>query len=206
MRFALLVVFCGAAAGQSEHQQHHPPRSATAYVHHLENPKRDAWQQPERVVETLELEPGEVVADIGAGTGYFSRRFALRVAKVYAVDIEAELLKKIDDAGLSNIETFHATPDDPTLPPQSVDTIFFCNVLHHVQDRPTYYAKLSEALKPGGRIVILDFYKRELPVGPPPSMKLTEQEMVAELRAAGFRRTGSRDFLPHQYFLVFERR
>ena len=206
MRYTLLVFLCAAAFGQSEHQQHHPPRSATEYAHHLEDPKRDAWQKPVRVVESLALKPDEVVADIGAGTGYFSRRFAPHVAKVYAVDIEAELLQKIDAAGLSNIETVEATPDDPKLPPQSVDTIFFCNVLHHVHDRPDYYAKLSKALKPGGRIVILDFYKRDLPVGPPPSMKLTEQEMVEELRAAGFRRTGSHDFLPHQYFLVFGRR
>ncbi len=206
MRFAFVVFLCATAFGQSEHQQHHPPRSATEYAHHLENPKRDAWQQPDLVVEALDLKPDEVVADIGAGTGYFSRRFAPHVAKVYAVDIEAELLKKIDGAGLSNIETVHATSDDPKLAPQSVDTIFFCNVLHHVHHRPAYYAKLNKALKPGGRIVILDFYKRDLPVGPPVSMKLSEQEMVEELRAAGFRKIDSHEFLPHQYFLVLERR
>ncbi|MCP5109759.1 MAG: class I SAM-dependent methyltransferase [bacterium] len=205
MRLAIFVILCAAALAQSEHQQHHPPRSATEYVEHLENPKRDAWQQPERVVEALNLKSDEVVADIGAGTGYFSRRIAGQAAKVYAVDIEAELLDKIDKAGVASVETVLAAPDDPRLAPGSVDTIFICNVLHHIHNRPAYYAKLSQALKPGGRIVILEFFKRDLPVGPPVSMKLSEQAVEEELRAAGFRKAASHDLLVHQYMLEFRR-
>ncbi len=78
-------------------------------------------------------------------------------------------------------------------------------MLHHIDGRPAYYAKLARALKPGGRIVILDFYKKPLPVGPPEAMKLSEEEVEAELKAAGFRKTKAHGFLPYQYFLEFER-
>jgi ubiquinone/menaquinone biosynthesis C-methylase UbiE len=100
----------------------------------------------------------------------------------------------------------HATPDDPKLPASSVDTIFICDVLHHIDKRPAYYEKLAAALKPGGRIVIVDFYKKDLPVGPPVAMKLSEQQVRDELEAAGFRVASAHTFLPHQYFLEFKRK
>jgi ubiquinone/menaquinone biosynthesis C-methylase UbiE len=111
----------------------------------------------------------------------------------------------IEKSGNPKIKTVHATPDDPKLAPASVDTVFICDVLHHIDHRGAYYAKLDAALKPGGRIVIIDFYKKQLPVGPPVSMKLSEEEVIGELKKAGFAKTASYDFLPHQYFLVFER-
>jgi ubiquinone/menaquinone biosynthesis C-methylase UbiE len=86
-----------------------------------------------------------------------------------------------------------------------VDTIFICDVLHHIDQRPDYYAKLAEALKPGGRIVIIDFHKKKLPVGPPVEMKLSEQQVRDELRAAGFRFDKSHAFLRYQYFLEFRK-
>jgi hypothetical protein len=86
-----------------------------------------------------------------------------------------------------------------------VDTIFICDVLHHIGKRPAYYEKLLTALKPGGRIVIIDFYKRELPVGPPVSMKLSEDQVIAEMKQAGLALTSKESFLPHQYFLTFQR-
>ncbi len=172
----------------------------------LEAPSRAEWQQPDKVVEALKLRRDEVVADIGAGTGYFTRRFAPRVARVYAVDINAKRLKRLEEAGLANVEIVHAEPDDPKLPEASVDTVFFCNVLHHIEDRPAYYQKLAKALKPGGRVVNIDFYKRELPVGPPVSMKLTPEQVIEEFEQAGFRLAERFDFLPYQYFLVFEKK
>jgi ubiquinone/menaquinone biosynthesis C-methylase UbiE len=198
----LLVPFC--VFGQVEHQ-HHPPRSATEYMHALDDPKRDAWQKPHDVVMALKLRQDEVVADIGAGTGYFAKRFARHAGRVLAVDIEPKLLEKTREGAPANLETVVASADDPRLAPSSVDTIFFCNVLHHIEKRPAYYARLEKALKPGGRIVIVDFYKRKLPVGPPESMKLSEKQVEGELSAAGFRLAGTHDFLPHQYFLIFER-
>ena len=191
---------------QAAHQQHHPPRSAGEYAKVLEDPQRDSWQKPHEVVTTLALRPGEIVADIGAGSGYFTRRLARHAAKVYAVDIDAELLGKARTSSPANVTTILATPDDPKLGAASVDTVFICDVLHHIEVRPAYYAKLARALKPGGRIVIVDFYKRPLPVGPPPAMKLTPEQVKKELAAAGFALVESHDFLPHQYFLEFKAR
>jgi ubiquinone/menaquinone biosynthesis C-methylase UbiE len=191
-------------APQVQHQ-HHPPRSAGEYARILEDPSRDGWQKPHEVIMALKLRPDEAIADIGAGSGYFTRRFANHAGLVYAVDIDRELLGLIDKAGNPKIKTVHAAPEDPKLAPESVDTVFICDVLHHINHRGAYYAKLNMALKPGGRIVIIDFYKKQLPVGPPVSMKLSEEQVTGELKAAGFAKTASYDFLPHQYFLVFER-
>jgi arsenite methyltransferase len=186
-----------------EHKQHHPPRSAGEYAKVLEDPARDAWQKPHEVIMALALRKDETVADIGAGSGYFTRRLARHAAKVYAVDIDAELLAKAKTSSPANVETVLGAPDDPKLPAGSVDTIFICDVLHHIDARPAYYAKLKQALKPGGRIVIVDFYKHELPIGPPPAMKLEPEQVKAEFAAAGFSAAKSHDFLPHQYFLEF---
>jgi ubiquinone/menaquinone biosynthesis C-methylase UbiE len=104
------------------------------------------------------------------------------------------------------VEFIVAAPDDPKLPAASVNTIFLCNVLHHIHGRPAYYRKLDRALKPGGRIVIVEFYKKPLPVGPPEKMKLTAEEVIAELEAAGFHKARQHEVLPYQYFLEFERK
>lgn len=192
-------------APQVEHQ-HHPPRDAAEYAKILENPARDAWQKPHEVITALALRSDETIADIGAGTGYFTRRFARHAAKVYAVDIDPKILERAKQGASANIEFVLAQPDDPKLAPASVDTIFFCDVLHHVSNRAAYYAKLERALKPGGRIVIVDFYKKQLPVGPPVSMKISEKEVESELDAAGFRLAKSHGFLPNQYFLEFTRK
>jgi ubiquinone/menaquinone biosynthesis C-methylase UbiE len=154
----------------------------------------------------LELKPTDAVADIGAGTGYFARRFAHHAGRVYAVDIDAKLLAVARSQGSANMEAVLASPDDPHLPVQSVDMIFFCDVLHHIENRPAYYAKLALVLKAGGRIVVVDFKKKDLPVGPPPSMKIAEQDVIAELQLAGFVLSKRLDILPYQYFLFFERR
>ncbi len=200
----LAVAFASAAWPQTAHQ-HHPPRSAQEYAKALNDPKRDGWQKPHNVVMALHLKPSDAVADIGAGTGYFARHFAKHAAKVLAVDIDANLLEMAKKDAPANLETILAAPDDPKLPENSVDVIFFCNVLHHIENRPPYYAKLAKALKPGGRTVNIDFYKKPLPVGPPVGMKLTEEEVTGEFKAAGFVKTREFDFLPYQYFLVFER-
>lgn len=188
-----------------EHGQHrHPPRSADEYAKVLESPERDAWQQPHKVIQALALRKDEAVADIGAGSGYFTRRLAHHAAKVYAADVDPKLLEKTTASSPANVETILATPDDPRLPPAGIDTIFICDVLHHIEGRPAYYAKLKSSLKPGGRIVIVDFYKKKLPVGPPPEMKLSPEQVKNEFTAAGFALAKSHGFLPYQYFLEFK--
>jgi arsenite methyltransferase len=202
--YLYIFVFAAAAFGQVPHQ-HHPPTSAE-YAKVLEDSSRDAWQKPHEVVMALGLKPTDTVADIGAGTGYFARRFAMHAAKVYAVDIDSNLLAIVQESAPANLATVLAAPDDPKLPEDSVDLIFFCDVLHHIENRAAYLPKLAPALKPGGRIVVVDFYKNELPVGPPPSMKLSEDEMISEFRQAGFTLAKRLDILPYQYFLFFEKR
>ncbi|HET8550136.1 MAG TPA: class I SAM-dependent methyltransferase [Bryobacteraceae bacterium] len=187
---------------QVEHQ-HHPPRSAGEYARILEDPKRDSWQKPDEVLRALNLRIDEIVADLGAGSGYFTRRLARAAGKVYAVDIDPKLLEIVSRDALPNVETVLATADDPKLPEAGVDTIFVCDVLHHIEGRPAYYQTLARALRPGGRIVIVDFQKKQLPVGPPVSMKLSDKEVIAEFGAAGFRLVHRHDFLPYQYFLEF---
>ena len=205
-RLWAVVVLAGLpAVAQKEHQQH-SPRSSEEYARVLNDPKRDEWQKPHEVMQALALRPEELVADIGAGAGYFSRRFAMHAATAYAVDIDAKLLAIAGEGAPSNHKTIVAAADDPKLPAKSVDTIFFCDVLHHIENRAAYYKKLNMALKPGGRIVVIDFHKKATPVGPPAAMRLSAEEVMGEFDQAGFRKTNQFDFLPYQYFLVFERK
>jgi len=202
---ALLALLAPAGLGQEQQHRGQGRGGGRGLQRALEQPGRAAWQKPDEVVAALNIRSGEVIADIGAGTGYFTRRFAARAARVYAVDVNQGLLDQIAALGLPDVVTVLAAPDDPKLPPAAVDTIFFCNVLHHIENRPAYYRRLAQALKPGGRIVVIDFHKRPLPVGPPPAEKLAEEEVVQELSAAGFRLERRHGFLEYQYFLEFRR-
>jgi len=202
---ALLALLAPAGLGQEQQHRGHGRGGGRGLARALEQPGRAAWQKPDEVVAALDIRSGEVIADIGAGTGYFTRRFAARAARVYAVDVNRGLLDQIAALSLPNVMTVLAAPDEPKLPAAAVDTIFFCNVLHHIENRPAYYRRLAQALKPGGRIVVIDFHKRPLPVGPPPAEKLSEEEVVEELAAAGFRLARRHGFLEYQYFLEFRR-
>lgn len=189
----------------------HSGRDVSGYIENLDRASRAEWQKPDEVVGKLQLQAGKAVADLGAGSGYFTFRFAGAVGEqgtVYAVDIEpgmlAHITKRADEEGIGNLQGVHAAPDDPKLPEVSVDLIFTCNVLHHIENRDRYYPLLAQALKPGGRFAIVDFYKRPLPVGPGPAMKIKKRDMIREVEAAGFRLAEDFDFLPYQYFLIFE--
>lgn len=218
MIFALLATPLFAQRPHHEEPGGHPPhphqqRSAGEWVEVLERKDRDEWQKPEEVVAALDLKAGQQVADIGAGSGYFSVRLARAVGpqgKVYAVDIQQDLMDHLagraKQEDLPNLAPTLGTPADPNLKAGSVDLIFICDVVHHIENRQGYYAKLAQALKPGGRIAIVDFFKRELPVGPGVAMKIAKPDMVAELEQAGFKLQTEHGFLPYQYFLVFGRR
>lgn len=178
----------------------------------LEGPERDRWQKPEEVIKHLNLKSGDVIADIGAGTGYFTRRFALAVGpqgKALGLEVESSMVEHMRQEArrlnLTNYEPRLVKPEDPGLEPQSVDVIFLSNVYHHISNRVDYFRKLSTSLKRNGRIVIVDFYRKPQPVGPPVEQKVSEETIIKELRQAGYRLTRSLSFLPYQYFLEFAR-
>src|ERR1035441_6552959 len=208
-RTLLSVVLCAgswtlAAPAQTEHQ-HHPLQSAAEYARVLEDPARDAWQKPHEVLAALHLKGTETIADIGAGSCYFARRFARHAGQVYAVDIDAKLLEICRQEAPANLKTVLGLRDDPKLADGAADLIFFCDVLHHIGERSAYLEKVRRALKSGGRVVVIDFHKRPLPVGPGPEMKIARETMVEEFKTAGFQRVEEYEFLPYQYFLVFAR-
>src|SRR5215470_11012923 len=202
MRRSLAVILLTLPLLVGAEEPAHQPGRLDAYINELEDPHRDAWQEPARVVGALRLRPGMIVVDVGAGTGYFARRFAVAVrpgGKVIALDTEPGMLAELTRRaqGLDDIETRQVAPDDPGLAPASVDLIFICNTGHHLPDRVHYYAKLREALRKGGRLVLVDFYKRKLPVGPPVDHKLSRETTQHEAEAAGFRLLRAHGFLPY---------
>lgn len=197
---------------QQHHTAHHTFEDVDRWAAEFEDPERDAWQKPQEVVERMALEIGDRVADIGAGTGYFARRFADVVGAegvVYAVDLEPNMLRymaeRAVDEGQDNLVPVLATAEDPMLAPDSVDVIFICDTIHHIGNRGAYYEKLQQDLEPGGRLIIVDFNKdKDIPQGPPKHMRLSRAALREELEASGFRFLKEEDFLPYQYFVVFE--
>ena len=185
-------------------------QDSQAYIAMLENPQRDAEQKPDEVIALLNLKKGEAIADIGAGSGYFSFRLANKVGpggRIYAVDINPDLVlhmnRRIRDAKVKNVTTILSDPGDPLLAEASINRFFICNTWHHVENRPQYLALMKKMLKPGGQIIVLDYKKEPLPVGPPPEMKLAKEVAISEMAAEGFRLAQEHTFLPYQYFLVF---
>lgn len=211
--FAVMLAFSASyAAHAQEHADgvHHGFHDAAHWAQVFESPERAKWQKPDEVVQAMKLEPGQNVFDIGAGTGYFTRRFAKAVApsgEAVGLDIEPAMIDYMSaDAkkqGLKNYGARLVKPDDPELVPHSADVVFFCDTLHHMDSRVGYFRKITQALKPGGRVIVIDFKKKALPVGPPPEDKLAREEVIAEFRAAGYRLRRDHDFLPYQHFLEF---
>lgn len=209
-----LVVFPLGLAGQSKpmtmEEMHKLHQDSKAYIALLDDPARDAYQKPHDVMMALALKEGERIADIGAGSGYFSLRFARHVGaggQVLAVDISPDMIvhlnRRIRDDRLENIRTILALPDDPLLADSSVDRIFICETWHHIENHPQYLARLKEILKPGGQVIIIDFQKKPMPIDPPAGMRVAREDVVREFEQDGFRLIKEPTFLPYQYFLVF---
>jgi ubiquinone/menaquinone biosynthesis C-methylase UbiE len=181
--------------------------NAAEWVSNFDDPARDNWQMPARVIDTLHIQAGQLVADIGAGTGYFTVRLAGSAAQptVFAVDIEPSMVEHVRDRatteGLTNVTSILAAADDPHLP-ESVDLALLVNTYHHIPNRVEYFTKLRGMLKPGGRVAIIDF-RKDSPSGPPVEFRLTSDEIRNELEAANFSLQASYAFLPRQLFLVF---
>lgn len=192
----------------------HQPWDIDTYIQNLERPDRDEYQQPEKVIEALDLKPGMVVADIGAGSGYFTRRLANAIGEtghVLAIDIEQKMLdynkQELEKLGMANRATFIlAKPDDPSLTDNSVDLVFLCNAYHHVEHHVDYWAKIKSALKSDGRVVIIDFYhdERSGKLGFSKHHLVPRERVISNMEKAGLTFSKEHTFLSRQYFLEFK--
>ena len=203
----------GAQSPEAPHDAtaRHPFTDVEKWKRIFDDPKRDEWQKPQQVVEALGLSPGNIVADIGAGTGYFERYLSKAVAPggiVLAIDTEPAMVRQLGERALkeqtANVVPVLALPQEPFLPPGRADRVLVVDTYHHVDDRIRYFRRLADALAPGGRIAIVDFHKRPLPVGPPPEHKLPREFVLDEMKQAGYRLADEKTFLPYHYFLIFQ--
>src|SRR2546430_10184834 len=204
---ALLLFVAGPLAAQSPATHEHGFRDAEKWAQVFDDPARDAWQKPHDVIEALSLKPDAVVADIGAGTGYFAIRLAgmLPRGRVYAIDVEPDMVKYLAERALregrKNLIAVAAKPDDPRLP-DKIDLLLLVDVYHHIDAREQYLRRLRPALKPGGRIAIIDL-RLDSPRGPPRQARIAPEQGKAELARAGYTLYEEHSLLPRQDFLVF---
>ena len=170
-----------------------------------------AWQKPGEVVDLMEIEPGMTAVDLGAGTGYFLAHLSAAVGEggqVLALDVEANLIRFMEERaereGWGNVEPRRIPFDDPELADASVDRVLVVNTWHHIGERSAYSAKLLHALKPGGRVYVVDF-TRDSPSGPPPEERLEPQQILDELEDGGLEAELLAETLPRQFIVVGRR-
>jgi cyclopropane fatty-acyl-phospholipid synthase-like methyltransferase len=193
---------------QTPHSHDHSFGDAAKWSKVFDDPKRDAWQKPHEVIQALALKRDAVVADIGAGTGYFSMRLAHMVpnGRVYAVDTESEMVKHLAERaqreGLTNVTAVAGSANDARLP-RKADLVLLVDVYHHIAERERYFSRLTENLEAEGRVAIIDF-RMDSPEGPPKAARIAPDRVKAEMKRAGYDVAQEHSFLPRQYFLVFQ--
>ena len=186
---------------------------ANGYIWMLERDERDDFQKPDEVMRAFALKPGDRVADIGAGSGYFTIPVAKAVGptgKVWAIDAWQDMLdyleRRVEMEQLENVVLQKVERDDPKLPPGGVDVILLIGTLHYIQDRSAYAQKLRGGLADGGRVVIIDYRPKpfeERPWGPPPEQQMSKEEVDQDFATAGLKPVKVHDFLPEQYFVEY---
>ena len=209
--FAVTGCFCVAIGAPEEIRRERPSTLfSPSKIPLLEDPGRDIWQKPDEILNALDIKKGQVVADIGAGSGYLTAKLSERVGEsgiVYAVDIQQEMIdytrKKLMDRGLKNAVLVLGDMDDPKLLPEKLDTIILLSTYHEIAKPIEFMKKLKLALKPRGKLVILEFTD-ESPIGPPLQFRLPEDIVMDEMQQADFILLQKHTLLlPYQYFLVF---
>lgn len=191
----------------------HQPWDINRYIQALERPERDQYQQPEKVIEALNLKPGMVVIDIGAGSGYFTRRLAESVGdkgQVIAIDVEQKMLnynkRELEKLGIANrVRFILAESEGPTFSGNNADIVFLCDVYHHLEDQVDYLVNTKPALAPTGRVVIIDYYNdaRSGTLGFSKQHLVSREQVIKDMEQAGFTLSKEHTFLPRQYFLEF---
>ena len=187
-------------------------RTADEWIKTLDTPQRIATLKIDEVVGKLQLKPGQVVADIGAGTGLFEGALAGAVSPggtVYAVDIDQGLvdhiMQRAKDLNVTNVRGVLGKFTDPTLPARNVDLAFINDVLHHIEDRATYLKSLAGYLKPSGRIAVIDFYPERGSHRTQPELQVTKEQTAAWMAAAGLKRSEEFELFPDKWFIVYSR-
>lgn len=210
MLAVFISFFCLIAVAQNPQTAHAPmdQLSFEDMVKMLEKPSRTSWQKPEEVLTLIRPLKGRTVMDLGCGTGYFSFRMADSGATVIAADIDDRFLAYVDSVrnarGLSKkqVQTRKVPADNPMLTKREVDIVFIVNTYHHLQDRVNYLKKVKAGLKSGGFVMIIDYFKKDLPLGPPTDQKLSADDITRELKFAGFSQFKTEDKkLPYQYIV-----
>ena len=175
----------------------------------LERPEREDEEAPSKALDALDLKPGMVVADIGAGSGYYTSRMARRVGpagRVYATDIQQGMIdlldRRIRSEGLANVTTVLGGMDDPKLPPRAIDLAIMVDVYHELQQPQVFLQRLKESFKPGGRLVLLEFRKEDPKVPILEVHKMSVAEVKQEMEAEGFVLDRVIDVLPWQHIIV----
>lgn len=196
-----------AGTGAPDHDAHRFS-DAEAYARRFDDPARDAWQMPDKVIAALDIRPGMTVADIGAGTGYFAMRLAKLAASptVYAVDIEPSMVKYLESRAArehaAGVVPVLASADSANLP-RPVNVVLIVNTYHHIANRVEYFRRLRRSIAPEGRLAIVDF-RKDSPEGPPVEFRFAPEQITSELQQAGFSLAARHDFLPRQHFLVYQ--
>ena len=173
---------------------------------------RDEWQQPEKVIQSLQIQPGAVIADLGAGSGYFTFRLAQAAGpagKVLAVDVDQDMTRlvaeKAKERGVKNVEVILAKPEDPLLPQDSIDLVFTANTYHHIENRVRYFSDLRKVLRAAGRVAVIEYDRRSWITGL--MRHYTAPEFIKrEMEQAGYRIAQEFNFLDRQSFFIFEPR
>jgi ubiquinone/menaquinone biosynthesis C-methylase UbiE len=176
----------------------------------LEAPDRDIWQHPEQIMDVLGIAEGSVVADIGAGAGWFTIRLARRVGPngvVYAEDVQPEMLaaiqRRVNGEGLMNVKTILGKGSDPQLPRSALDVVLMVDAYHEIDDRVPLLRNLARALRPGGRIGVVNFKLEGSGPGPAMEQRVNHETVVNDAKSAGLQLVSHQTFLPYQYFLIF---
>ncbi len=166
--------------------------SVAELIKRFESPERDAYQQPEKVLAYIGDVSDKTILDIGAGSGYFSIRLAKNGAYVIAGDVDDEFLnyikERVEKEHLDSLIEVRKLPyDSPALKNDEVDKVLIVNTYHHIEDRPAYFAEVLKGLKQDGELIVIDFFKKDLPIGPPADHKISRERVLEELKLSGFK-------------------
>ena len=214
--FPIVVTLLAVSAVQLDAQRRHPvsgrvfaPVMGVAGAGWLERAEREEEEAPSKAIEALDLKAGMVIADIGAGSGYYASRMAKKVGptgRVYATDIQpgmiAILERRIKAEGLANVTTVLGAMDDPSLPARSIDLAIMVDVYHELQQPQVFLQRLKTAFKPGGRLVLLEFRKEDPKIPIIEVHKMSVAEVKQELEAEGYALDRVIDILPWQHIIV----